>query len=121
MARAIKISDELADAAESEAELMSRSLTKQVEHWAILGRRLERSGLFSHRQFLKFLEGSLGFEALTHLERGVATEALMEQSEDFEPPPVFLSESGEALPPPPELSYKVDEYTLILNPGEQEY
>ena len=114
MARAIKISSELAEAAESEAELMSRSLTKQIEHWANLGRRLERSGLFSHRQFLKFLDGSLGFEALTYLEKGVATEALMEQSEDFEPPPTFRSESMEAVPPP-RMNFEADDHTLILD------
>ena len=116
MARAIKISQELADAAQKEAELMSRSLTKQIEHWANLGRRLERSGMFSHRQFLKFLDGSLGFEDLTYLEKGVASEALMEEYDDFEPPPKITGGSAEKIPPP-KLNFPLGEDTFILEVG----
>lgn len=71
---------------------MSRSLTKQVEHWAQLGRRLERSGLFSYSQMRSFLDGEHPFDELSGLEQAVATEALLEELESFEPSEEFLAE-----------------------------
>lgn len=92
MAKALKVSNELAEAASKEASLMSRSLTKQIEHWAQLGRRLECSGLFSYPQMRSFLDGDIEFDALTGLEQAVATEAMMEDLESFEPSEDFLKE-----------------------------
>ncbi len=37
----VKISDELVEAAREVAELANRSMTKQIEHWAQLGRAVE--------------------------------------------------------------------------------
>ena len=71
---------------------MSRSLTKQIEHWASLGRRLESSGLFSHRQVLGFLRGSLDYDQLSALEQAVASEALLEELVEFEPGQDFFEE-----------------------------
>ncbi len=68
---------------------MSRSLTKQVEHWAQLGRR---SGLFSYSQMRSFLDGEHPFDELSGLEQAVATEALLEELESFEPSEEFLAE-----------------------------
>jgi ParD-like antitoxin of type II bacterial toxin-antitoxin system len=97
MSRAIKVSTELAETAAQEAEVMSRSLTKQIEHWAILGRRLERSGMFSHRQVLSFLQGHLEFDNLTGLEQGVSAEALLEEFEEFGVIPEFAKELNEGI------------------------
>ncbi len=41
MAIPVKISDSLLEAARSTAEVANRSLTKQIEHWAELGRAVE--------------------------------------------------------------------------------
>ena len=71
---------------------MSRSLTKQIEHWATLGRRLESSGLFSHRQVLSFLQGSSGYDELSALEQAVSSEALLEDLVNFEPSDEFRAE-----------------------------
>jgi len=37
----VKVSDELVEAAREVAELANRSMTKQIEHWAQLGRAVE--------------------------------------------------------------------------------
>lgn len=41
----IRISSDLFVSAHEEAQLMSRSAAQQLEHWARLGRAMERSGL----------------------------------------------------------------------------
>jgi len=41
MSQSIRISDELAEAAKSQAELFHRSPPQQIEHWAALGRVME--------------------------------------------------------------------------------
>jgi hypothetical protein len=53
----VKLSDTLVAAARDEADLASRSLTAQIEHWAILGRAVEK--LLPHGQLtaLKRLGG----------------------------------------------------------------
>lgn len=62
---AIKISGGLAASARSEAEQTDRSLTGQVEHWAKLGRALEKLLPLSVVSALKVNGGQL--EALEHL------------------------------------------------------
>jgi hypothetical protein len=47
MAQSIRVSDELYALALQEARLMDRSLAQQLEHWAKVGRALERSGIAS--------------------------------------------------------------------------
>ncbi|MBX3248658.1 MAG: hypothetical protein KF901_15890 [Myxococcales bacterium] len=50
MAKPIKVSDELASAAREESAAASRSMTAQLEHWATLGRAVEK--LLDHRELL---------------------------------------------------------------------
>lgn len=92
MSKALKVSEELAQAAANEARLMSRSMTRQIEHWANLGRRLERSGLFSHKQMSNFLNGDLCFDFLTPTEQAVASEYLFDSLESFQPGEDFEAE-----------------------------
>ncbi len=42
MGMPVKLSDELVKDAREEAEMTDRSLTSQIEHWARLGRKVER-------------------------------------------------------------------------------
>lgn len=42
MGTPVKVADELAEAAKAMAELANRSMAKQIEHWARLGRAVER-------------------------------------------------------------------------------
>ena len=45
MSKSLRISDPLFDAATAAGETLSRSAAQQVEHWARLGRALEKRGL----------------------------------------------------------------------------
>lgn len=76
---------------------MNRSMAKQIEHWAELGRRLESSGAFSFAQLRGFLAGEASFDALSVLEQAVAAEALLEDLERFEPSAEFERELNEGL------------------------
>ena len=42
MGSPVKVADELAEAAKETAELANRSMAKQIEHWARLGRAVEQ-------------------------------------------------------------------------------
>lgn len=42
MASPVKVGDELAEAARETAELANRSIAKQIEHWARIGRAVEK-------------------------------------------------------------------------------
>lgn len=50
MSKPIKVSDELAEVAREEAVETSRSMASQLEHWAVLGRAVEK--LLDHRDVL---------------------------------------------------------------------
>lgn len=50
MSKPIKVSDELAAVAREEAAESSRSMASQLEHWAVLGRAVEK--LLDHRDVL---------------------------------------------------------------------
>jgi len=43
MSRSVKLTDELVDSAEIHAKAQTRSVNKQVEHWARLGRLAEQN------------------------------------------------------------------------------
>jgi hypothetical protein len=43
--KSVRLADELYDAAQQEAALMSRSIAQQLEHWARLGAALEAAGV----------------------------------------------------------------------------
>lgn len=50
MGTSLKLSDDLVDEARQEAKAADRSLTSQIEHWARLGRKVER--LLRHEDVL---------------------------------------------------------------------
>lgn len=50
MGMAVKLSDDLVKEAREEAEVTDRSLTSQIEHWARLGRKVER--VLQHEEIL---------------------------------------------------------------------
>lgn len=76
MATAIKITDDIARAARAEAELMNRSMTEQVEHWARIGRALERLPGVSMAKVRTVLDAGRDFDDLNADERAVALGAL---------------------------------------------
>ena len=69
MPTAVKISDDLAGSARDEARVKSRSLTQQVEHWARIGRVVERSGAIDPRRVRAALAAELAFDDLGSAER----------------------------------------------------
>ncbi|MGH7818273.1 MAG: TA system antitoxin ParD family protein, partial [Candidatus Binatia bacterium] len=48
MPTAIKLSDEIVETARGEGRVMGRSIAGQVEHWARLGRAVERAPGFGY-------------------------------------------------------------------------
>ncbi len=50
MAMPVKVSDELLTAAKQEAQAANRSITAQIEHWAMIGRAVEV--ILAHRELL---------------------------------------------------------------------
>lgn len=76
MSVAVKINDDLAAAARAEAELMSRSMTEQVEHWMRIGRALERLPGVSMAKVRTVLNAGRDFDDLNADERALALGAL---------------------------------------------
>ncbi len=72
MAVAVKLSDELIEAARRESRVWSRSMTQQIEYWARIGRTIERSGAISHERVRAALSAELPFDALDTEERMAA-------------------------------------------------
>ncbi len=72
MSSAVKISDELVRAARNECGIQSRSMTQQIEHWARIGRALERSPAISHERIRAALQAELAFDELNSEEQAVA-------------------------------------------------
>ncbi len=69
MSTAVKLSSELVEAARAEAELYSRSMTQQIEHWARVGRAIERSGAVDPERVRAALRAELHFDELGTEER----------------------------------------------------
>jgi hypothetical protein len=55
MGMPVKLSDDLVKDARQEAEVTDRSLTSQIEHWARLGRKVER--VLQHEEVLNLKRG----------------------------------------------------------------
>ena len=72
MSTAVKLSEELVIAARSEAERMSRSMTQQIEHWARVGRAVERTPGVSLDAVRQALVAARPFDSLNAEERIVA-------------------------------------------------
>ena len=64
MGRAVKLSEELVESARHESEIQSRSMTQQIEHWARIGRAVERTGQYSAERIRGALKAELAFDAL---------------------------------------------------------
>lgn len=69
MGTAVKLSDDLVAAAREESASMSRSITQQVEHWARIGRLVERSPAWSYEQVQRALRAEVAFDDLSAAER----------------------------------------------------
>jgi len=65
---AVKLSDELVESAKHESEIYSRSMAQQIEHWARIGRAVERTGAFNDR-VRAALQAELAYDALTTEEK----------------------------------------------------
>jgi hypothetical protein len=71
VAQPVKVGDALIEAARTAAEDNHRSMAAQIEHWALLGRAVEKTLTLSDTQALKRSEGQLDARA-----RGRIAEAL---------------------------------------------
>lgn len=71
MPSAVKLSDDLVQAARSESRIWSRSMTQQIEHWARIGRAVERSGVVSLERIRAALSAKLPYDELGAEERMV--------------------------------------------------
>lgn len=81
MPTAIKLSAEFVDLARGEGRVMGRSIAGQVEHWARLGRALERAPGFAYERIRAALSAQIGIDDLTADEQAVALAELEEYLE----------------------------------------
>ncbi len=72
MPTAIKLTDSFVDLAREEGRLMGRSIAGQVEHWARLGRAVERAPGFDHERIRAVLSARGSFDDLGPDEQLVA-------------------------------------------------
>lgn len=96
MGSPVKVADELAQAAKETAELANRSMAKQIEHWARLGRAVEQ--LVKNSDVMAFKahladpsDGEKVLKARAALERLV--KALVEQT-DRDAARILILETG---------------------------
>ncbi len=83
MPSAIKLSDQFVGLARGEGKVMGRSIAGQVEHWARLGRAVERAPGFDYGRVRSALAAQTGFDDLTADERAVALAELEDYLEDL--------------------------------------
>ncbi|WP_417260622.1 TA system antitoxin ParD family protein [Celeribacter sp.] len=79
MARSVKLSDDIMEIVNREADLHSRSLAGQITHWIKIGRAIERSRNFDHNRITAALDGRLDPSELTEEEDAVWTEVFIEK------------------------------------------
>ena len=79
MPTAIKLSDRFVGLARGEGKVMGRSIAGQVEHWARLGRAVERAAGFDYERVRRVLEAQVSFDELSADEGAVA----LAQLEDY--------------------------------------
>jgi len=72
MPAAIKLSDEFVNLARGEGRVMGRSIAGQVEHWARLGRAVERAPGFGYERIRSVLSAHASFDDLAADEQAVA-------------------------------------------------
>jgi len=83
MPSAIKLSDAFVEIARREGRVMGRSIAGQVEHWARLGRAIERAPGFSYDRVHAALAARGSIDDLTADEQAVALAALEEHLENL--------------------------------------
>jgi len=76
MATAIKLTDGFVEMARSEGRVMGRSIAGQVEHWARLGRAMERAAGFDYDRIRAVLAAQASFDDLGADEQTIALAAL---------------------------------------------
>lgn len=69
MGSAVKLSDELVESARHESAIYSRSMTQQIEHWARIGRAVERTAQIDAERIRAALQAELDFDALSTEEK----------------------------------------------------
>ena len=74
--RTIRLSNELIQEAEQEAEFFKRSISGQVEHWAALGRAIEGAPGFTLDRTRAALNGEFDADLLSFAERALFDEGL---------------------------------------------
>lgn len=79
MGRSVKLSDEIMEIVNREADLHSRSLAGQITHWMKIGRAIERSRNFDHNRVTAALEGRLDPSKLTEEEDAAWTDSFIEK------------------------------------------
>jgi hypothetical protein len=83
MPAAIKLSDAFVNLARSEGRIMGRSIAGQVEHWARLGRAVERAPGFGYERIRAVLSARARFDELSADEQAVALGELETYLEDL--------------------------------------
>ena len=66
-----RIDDDLFASAKAVGEIMSRSASQQVSHWARIGRELEAAASVSQRKIAEVLAGDGSYDRLTAEEQAV--------------------------------------------------
>jgi hypothetical protein len=72
MPTAVKLSAALVDLARDEGRVLGRSIAGQVEHWARLGRTVERAPGFGYERVRAALSAQVSFDDLRADERAAA-------------------------------------------------
>ena len=83
MPTAIKLSDRFVGLARGEGKVMGRSIAGQVEHWARLGRAVERAPGFDYGRVRRALKAEESFDDLRADERAIALVELEEYLENL--------------------------------------
>jgi hypothetical protein len=83
MPTAIKLSDPIVSLARSEGRVLGRSIAGQVEHWARLGRAVERAPGFDYERVRAALSAQASFDDLRGDEQAVALAELDEYLENL--------------------------------------
>jgi ParD-like antitoxin of type II ParDE toxin-antitoxin system len=83
MPAAIKLSDAFVNLARGESRIMGRSIAGQVEHWARLGRAVERAPGFDYGRIRSVLSARQSFDDLTADEQAVALAEIEAYLEDL--------------------------------------
>lgn len=81
MAQQLRISEEFYATVKAEADAMHRRPGGQIEHWAKLGRLLEKTVTYQRVQ--AFLAGTLSLDALSGVEHALAMESIVDEVDAF--------------------------------------